>query len=331
MNICALQYAVHNHLADNETISKDTVTNNIRRLIKDNPTKPIKRAYDEAIISTAETDTPEFKTIRSQLNRKRAQILPPIPHVIEDINLEGEWEQAWNGEPFLSHQDNAWGIIIFATRRNYIKLKQCDNIYIDGTFKTCPKPFKQFVTIHGNYMGRVLPFVMCLVTGKQVGQYRQIFQHLKQKVLQHSGEDWDPGRVISDFELSIILAVEAELPNTEISPCYFHFTQNLWRRMQKLGLSGHYNSDKRLKKCLRKFMAIGYLPLALVRHNFNALAQSRETRRLVRRYPSLQRFIRYMEVNYMDPNGNYPPRMWNKFGHGSDTRTNNFVEGQFLY
>jgi ubiquinone/menaquinone biosynthesis C-methylase UbiE len=66
-------------------------------------------------------------------------------------------------------------------RRTMQRLERCDVIYADGTFKTCPPPYTQFVTIHGLFQERVLPFVMCLMTGKTVGQYRQLLQHVKDK------------------------------------------------------------------------------------------------------------------------------------------------------
>jgi len=56
-------------------------------------------------------------------------------------------------------------------------LSQCDSdtVFVDGTFRTAPRPYKQ-VTIHvlGLLRGTVLPLCFCLVSGKTVGQYRQL-------------------------------------------------------------------------------------------------------------------------------------------------------------
>jgi hypothetical protein len=60
-------------------------------------------------------------------------------------------------------------------------------------------------------------------------------------------------------------------------------------------------------------MAIGYLPLLLVRQNFNILRNANNTRRL---------------VGYFD--GNFPPTMWNVFERNMDNRSNNFVESKFI-
>ena len=76
------------------------------------------------------------------------------------------------------------------------------------------------------------------------------------------------------------------------------------------------NDVWRLKMCLKKVMALGFLPLALVRFNFNRLRQSHAIRRLIQRLRTLHDFFTYFENNYV--NGNFPARMWNVFkpSHG---------------
>ena len=133
--------------------------------------------------------------------------------------------------------------------------------------------------------------------------------------------------MITDFEAGFIVAAQTELPNTQVAGCYFHFCQSLWRKIQSLGLAAAYSRINRLRVCIRKFMALGFLPLALMRNNFQLHANNRSTRRLVRHYPELNDFIIYFENNYMDGQGFFPPRMWNVFTRNCDTRTNNHVEG----
>ena len=71
-------------------------------------------------------------------------------------------------------------------------------------------------------------------------------------------------------------------------------------------------------------MALGYLPVALVRQNFDLLTNRRRTRRLVIRYPALQDFFNYVRNNYF--NGLFPPPIWNVYDRDCDNRTNNAVE-----
>ncbi|GFN83399.1 flywch-type Zinc finger-containing protein 1 [Plakobranchus ocellatus] len=98
----------------------------------------------------------------------------------------------------------------------------------------------------------------------------------------------------------------------------------MWRRLNELGLSVAYLTHARFKKCIRRFLSMGYLPVAVVRQNFQQFCASRERQRLIRRYPELRDFILYLQRNYFD--GNFPPLMWNVYNRDSETRTNNFVE-----
>ena len=93
--------------------------------------------------------------------------------------------------------------------------------------------------------------------------------------------------------------------------CYFHFNQALWRAIQRYALVNPYRNSRRLKKCPKKVMALGFLLLALVRSHFNRLRQSHATRRLIRRFPTLHDLFTYFENNYV--NRNFPPRMSNVF------------------
>ena len=131
-----------------------------------------------------------------------------------------------------------------------------------------------------------------------------------------------------DFEQALQSAVETELPNTRICICYFHFCKSLWRKVSDLGLSTPYGRNSRLKKCIRKFMALAHLPVPLVRQNFGLLSTASSTRRLMNRYPALFDFIRYLESNYIS--GQYKVKRWNVYDRDIDTRTNNHVEGLYF-
>jgi hypothetical protein len=132
--------------------------------VRNDPSKPVKRIYDDRLIAMAlayRGPFPSFDAIKSTLYRVRAEMVPPVPHDLDEVFIEGEWRRTWQGEEFLSHIDNDWGILIYATDGNYRKLRRCRTLYLDGTFKSCPEPYTQVVTVHGMYHGRVLPLVWC--------------------------------------------------------------------------------------------------------------------------------------------------------------------------
>ena len=179
--------------------------------------------------------------------------MPAHPESVENVIIPDKYMFSWDDEQFLSHQDNDWGILIYGTEENFLNLSRCRTIFIDGTFKTTPHPYYQFLTIHGNYHDSVIPFVMCLLDGKQIGKYHQVLQHVKDKIFQLSGERWSPETVVTDFESS---AIETELPNSRRFGCYFHFSKSLWRRIQEIGLTREYRNIPRVKNFLQKLMSI---------------------------------------------------------------------------
>ena len=162
------------------------------RAIRAEPIGPVKRIYDEFVEHDRNIEVeiiPQFNSIRSILARNRALLMPAHPESVENVIIPDEYMFSWDNERFLRHQDNDWGILIYGTEENFLNLSRCRTIFIDGTFKTNPHPYYQFLTIHGNYHGFVVPFVMCLLGGKQIGKYRQVLQHVKDKIFQLS-EEW---------------------------------------------------------------------------------------------------------------------------------------------
>ena len=96
------------------------------------------------------------------------------------------------------------------------------------------------------------------MTDRNIADYKHFFQTLKIKIRQVTGHRWRPRRVICDFEQALLVAVEKELRHAQISGCYFHFNQSLWRKVQNLGLAASYRQHRELKKVIRKVMAISH-------------------------------------------------------------------------
>ena len=332
-DIRILQESPHNHEDDELVAGHDKILDTLRENIRQDPRVPLKRVYDSISRRHAQGGGDrepmlEFHRARSTMSRTRLEYVPAVPRDIEDVVIRGPWENTWSNEKFAMFNDNDWGILIYATDENLENLRQCSEIYCDGTFRTCPRPYEQYFTIHGKYRNRVLCFVNCLMVSRNIADYRKVFQTLKTKIRELTGHRWRPRRVICDFEQALIAAVETELRNAQVSGCYFHFNQSLWRKVQSLGLAGRYRQHRALKKVIRKVMAIGYLPLLLVRQNFHLLRTSQRTVRLCRRFPELTEFLDYFNRNYLNANGSFPPQMWNVFDRTMDNRTNNSVESK---
>lgn len=334
MNLCSVNRVdQHNHHPDNKAAGRGVVLKKIREKIATDPTVPVRRVFDKVVdeeICSDSDELPNWEGLRTRAKRMRSKFMPPLPATIDDVDINGPWAETWKSQRFLSHIDNDWGIVVFTTNRMITALQRCDTLFIDGTFRTAPFPYMQFVTIHGLYHGHVIPLVFALLTNKTVGLYRQLFSHLKRYTRRVTGRALRPVNIVLDFEQAILLAVETELPGTRLSGCYFHFTQSLWRKLQNLGLAGIYRRDPQVRATIRKVMAIGFLPVLLVRQNFTMLQGSRRTRRFSRRYPAFQRWLSYVETTYIGNRVLFPPPIWNVFTRGMDTRTINHLEGTHL-
>ena len=252
-NIRVLHEGVHNHEEDDGVIGHDNILNSMKEVIRQDPSVPLKRVYDSVNrhhVRRGGGDRehiPEFHRIRTSMTRSRLEHVPEVPHSIDDISIHGPWKRSWSNDRFLLQQDNDWGMLLYAINDNLKNLRECTEIYIDGTFRTCPNPYEQYFTIHGKYRNRVLCFVNCLMTGRTVGDYRHVLQTIKTKVRNITGHRCRPRRVVCDFEQALIAAVETEFRHTQISGCYFHFCQSLWRKVQNLGLAADYRRHLRLK------------------------------------------------------------------------------------
>ena len=96
---------------------------------------------------------------KANIEQNRAKALPPIPKVIQDVNIEDDWSKTFRSENFLVYQDTASGVVIFCTDTalNYL-LKSKVSVCV-GNFKTCPEPFVQIYCIHACIQDFKIPLV----------------------------------------------------------------------------------------------------------------------------------------------------------------------------
>ena len=101
-------------------------------------------------------------------------------------------------------------------------------LYVDGTFQVRPSMLMQFFTISRFVSDQQFPLVYPLLPSKTRADYNRMFTYLKEE-LQNRDLQMSPQSVMADFELAVIQSLEMQLP------CYFHFSQCLWRKIQALG------------------------------------------------------------------------------------------------
>lgn len=266
----------HAHPPSDSSITRRDLVRDMVSRVQADPCAPVRNAYDIVTANAPAVSAdavPSFAFVENLLRRRRGECFPAIPGTLGDVNIQGEWSMTWRDRRHLSHLDNDWGLAVFMTNGNARLLSQCETVFLDGTFRTAPHPYKQLVTVHGLLRGTVFPFCFSLLSGKTVGLYRQLLIHVKQRVRQLCHRNWRPANAVCDFEMALVTAIETELPNTRVRGCYFHFTQSLWRRISILGLVTQYRDrnstrGRRLRKIVQKLMSLGFLPPMIIARVF---------------------------------------------------------------
>ena len=89
-----------------------------------------------------------------------------------------------------------------------------------------------------------------------------------------------PTDILMDFERAALNSVCQVYPNSEIKGCFHHFSSNIWKYIQNLGLQNHYQDDENFALWLRMLSALAFVPpndviryfellIDEIRNNFN--------------------------------------------------------------
>ena len=113
-------------------------------------------------------------------------------------------------------------------------------------------------------------------------------------------------------------AVETDFAIVRFRACYFHFSKAVLSKFKDLRLFTPYKNDRRLKRFVRKFIAVGFLPVFLVRQKFLEVLQETMTRLLVSRFTNLSVFLKYFEATWLCQ---FPPNIYNVYARPSNLRT----------
>ena len=82
---------------------------------------------------------------------------------------------------------------------------------------------------------------------------------------------FQPEITLSDWEAAPRNAVKEIYPNVKHYGCWFHFSQRVWQRTQKLGLVETFTDNQEFATYVRCLMAIPFLPSDLIQETYNHL------------------------------------------------------------
>lgn len=153
---------------------------------------------------------------------------------------------------YLQHQNNNIGVLVFATDTDLQHLANATIVFFDGTFRTAPKPYKQFFTIHGEVNGHVLKMTRGLLLNKDMQSYEEVFRAIRNRIRILTGQPWVVREMVMDYETAVMNAAVNVFPGVDIRGCYFQFNKAIYQILQQLGLGRTYERDQSLRRLIRK-------------------------------------------------------------------------------
>ena len=141
---------------------------------------------------------------------------------------------------------------IFFSENMISLLPDVIHFQFDGTFFTVPVQFSQLWTIFGAIGRHTLPAIHCLMTAKSQELYKAVLDTIRART-----SHFKPSASMSDCEPPAPKNALKEI-HPKIHACWYHYTQCIWRKMQKLGLS-QFKNNIRVATYIRQLMDIPFL------------------------------------------------------------------------
>jgi len=199
------------------------------------------------------------------------------------------------------------------------------HLFVDGTFRCCPKAFGQFVTLmmYDPLTDLFVPVFFTLATNKTQDLYNKMYQCIEFAL----GKKPNPVDVVCDFEAAMIFAVREHFPSTRIVGCLFHFKQACRRKMKEFrlpdpeaGIAMEFGVLDMLTVIRPDTIAVR--GVAWVKGKIKERCQAKGLAYSRRKW---KRFWKYFAGTWLDT---YPPDLWNIYGvqRAIVNRTNNPLE-----
>lgn len=284
-----------------------------------------------SITSTVATHIPVHSSLKRTIQRIRQKSLPVSPLSLLDLVIPDEFKITHNDELFLIYDSGPveQRILLFSSP-NFLKvLCNSENWFCDGTFSTVPLLFKQLFTVHALKEKLSIPLLFALLPGKSANIYKEVFNQILKLFPQTN-----PKSIMSDFELSIVKAEKEVFPQTAQKFCFFHFGQNIYRKLTSENLKKNYDNDPEFSYKVKMIMSLAFVPPQYVTATFEEITAEPE----FMNENKLNVLIDYIEDNYI---GRYDVRLkgrriplfpietWNQYISTINDcpRTNNSLEG----
>jgi len=330
------QSSEHNHAANAAKVEANKKMENLRDQSKISIVGSTQEILSQAV-STVSSAASFYMPLKRSMQRSIRKIrqkeiidYASIPLVLKDLIIPEKYKYTDKGDIFVLKDTGFKNpgisnrIILMATNENVKTLARCEEYFMDGTFKSCPKLFGQLYVIHGLYEGVPLALVYVLLVNKSTESYEKIFQLLQEV------STLKPKKIHIDFEMSMIKALKKTFLNLKIVCCYFHLQKSIYRYLCTLGYKIKYDTDVEFSLQVRTLMALAFVPIDYQEKYYGVLIK----RDLLNDH---QEFLSYFETNYfgtLRPDGvrrdaRFERELWNFYEEARNKghKTNNISEG----
>ena len=130
--------------------------------------------------------------------------------------------------------------VLFTSKVQSNKFSECSIIFMDGTFKCCPKSYYPLYNIMGKEknISLIIPLIFILMSHKSYDIYYYVFKFIK-AIIKKQGLKLDLKNTVFmlDFEKSSRKALKDIFSEFNILGCYFEYVKALWSKDKKEGLT----------------------------------------------------------------------------------------------
>ena len=148
--------------------------------------------------------------------------------------------------------------IIFGSEFQLNFYNEIQELFIDGTFKICPKNYYQLVNIFGFNKNKnfYMPLNYILLTSKNEELYTEAFEHLIRLIQSHTNiKSFDDVKITADFELGLRKSIKKVFKGSLLNGCFFHYCKAIWKKIKALHL---FKKENRINTLIIAFILKAY-------------------------------------------------------------------------
>ena len=209
-----------------------------------------------------------YKSLEPAMRKNREKIFPKRPSSPDEMVTMLD-----AGIPFFDNnykgavKSEGKTIGVAFSNKNLLNaLKDKEDMAFDATYFVVPLLFYQLFTVHFIHKGQFFPAICILMTGKTENCYKAVFAKIKELC-----PAWKPKNGIADFEIASRKQAMATFIGLLVRGCYFHYSQAIFKNLQKLGFAKHYITNPQFRKWAKRVMSVALLPATLIRAKFEDL------------------------------------------------------------